>query len=448
MAGNPIERLKQGRKIALTVSLMIFSLAVGKYLVGLLAYSRILIADAVHSGVDLVAILASWLGLWLASAGKSKKFPYGLYRAETFVTLFIGVLISLAGLDNLYEGYQRLFLAPALKSFPLLPVSITVISLVVAYFIAKKEKETGKDINSRALLANASESFLDIGTALVVLTGLLLTYARILYVEGVVIIFIALLIFRIGLKNVWTSILILMDANLDPEMQQEIEKKLFSLKGIKGVNEVKIRQVGPFKMVDCVITTSPSITVFKAHDLADQVEEMAMKTYDGVESVFVHIEPSKKKERSAIIPLGEINDLNSRVFGHFGRAPYFIILKLDNDDLEIEDFYYNEFIKEKDRMHVGIKVINAVIKHNLDIVFTPRIGEIAFYMLKDHFVDIYRAEEGLTVREIVEKFRNNQIEPITTPHPAEESEIMRKTNDSRTPVKKEINSKALALVEN
>ncbi|MBI4763302.1 MAG: cation diffusion facilitator family transporter [Deltaproteobacteria bacterium] len=446
MSGNPMERLQQGQKVALVASLLIFSLAVGKYLIGFMADSRILIADAVHSSVDLVAILASWLGLWLASAEKSKKFPYGLYRAETFVTLVIGVLISLAGLDNLYEGYQKLFLTPVLKSFPVLPIVITVISLAVAYFIAKKEKETGKEINSRALLANASESFLDIGTALVVLAGLLLTHARILYVEGAVVMLIALLIFRIGLENVWTSLLILMDANLDPQMQQEIENKIINLKGVRGVKGVKIRQVGPFKMVDCVLTTSPSLTVFKAHELADQVEELVMKTYDGIESVFVHIEPSKQKGRSVIIPVGDINDLDSRVYGHFGRAPYFIILKLDNNGLEIEDFYYNEFFKEKDRIHVGIKVINAVIKHNLDIVFTPRIGEIAFYMLKDHFVDIYRAEEGSTVREIIEKFRNDQIEPITAPHPAEESEIGRK-NQSMQSGKIEINGSALASVK-
>ena len=154
-----------------------------------------------------------------------------------------------------------------------------------------------------------------------------------------------------------------------------------------------------------------------------------IKTYDGIESVFVHIEPSKQTDRSIIIPVEDINGLDSKVYGHFGRAPYFIILKLDNNGLEIEDFYYNEFIKEKDRIHVGVKVINAVIKHRLDIVFTPKIGEIAFYMLKDHFVDIYRAEEGSTVREIIEKFRNNQSEPITAPHPAEESEIGRQNAD-------------------
>ncbi len=425
-AKNPIGRLKQGQKVALMATFLTAFLAAGKFVIGYRMDSRIIIADAFHSGVDVVAIFASWLGLWLASRKKSKRFPYGLYRAETFLTLVIGILITLAGLENLNEGFKKFFILPSLQQFPIWPVAVSLLSLIAAYFIAKKEKETGETINSRSLLANASESFLDIGISFIVLSGLLLAYARVPYVEGTVVMFIALLIIRLGLKNVWTPILILMDANLDPKMQQEIEEQLYKMKGIKGVGGVKIRQFGPFKMVHCIITTNPSLTVYKAHELADEVEESVIKTYDGIESVFVHIEPSKQTDRSIIIPVGDINGLDSRVYGHFGRAPYFIIFKLDNSGLEIEDFYYNEFIKEKERIHVGIKVINAVIKHGLDIVFTPKIGEISFYMLKDHFVDIYRAEEGTTVREVIEKFRNNQSEPITAPHPAEESEVGRK----------------------
>ncbi len=231
------------------------------------------------------------------------------------------------------------------------------------------------------------------------------------------------------MKNIWTPILILMDANLDPQLQQEIEERILKMNGVKGVKGVKIRQFGPFNMVECIIATSPTLTVFKAHDLSDEVEEEVMKNYDGIESVFVHIEPSRQGVMSIIIPVGDINGLDSRVYGHFGRAPYFIILKLDSNGLEIEDFYYNEFIKTKERIHVGVKVINAVIKHRLDIVFTPKIGEISFYMLKDHFVDIYRAEESATVREVVEKFRNNQGEPLTAPHPVEESEVGKQNAD-------------------
>ena len=108
-----------------------------------------------------------------------------------------------------------------------------------------------------------------------------------------------------------------------------------------------------------------------------------------------------------------------------------MILKLDDTgETEIEDFYYNEFLGKKDRIHIAVKVIKAIVKHDLDIVFTPKIGEIAFHMLKDNFIDIYRAEEDVTVSETVKRYGDGGIEPITAPHPAEESEIMHDKGDS------------------
>lgn len=431
-AKNHTDALMRGRKVALAATLAILFLAVIKLVTGYLFDSRILIVDAFHSGVDVLAIFASWFGLWLASQKKSQRFPYGLYRAETFVTLVIGVFITWAGIENLIEGYVKFFHVAPPHKFPLLPVLVSAVSLLAAYFIARKEKEIGTAINSQALLANASESFLDIGTSIAVMMGILLTYARVPYVEGSVIILIAMLIIKLGTKNVWSSVLVLMDASLDPKLQKEIEEMVHKVKGVKDVYEIRIRQSGPFKMVECELATNPSAPVYQAHELADRIENLIKDSYKQIDSVFVHVEPSKRDVLSAIIPVEEVNGLNSRVHGHFGRAPYFIILRMDEDHVEIEDFYFNEFIKEKDRIHVGVKVIKAVIKHKLDIVFTPTIGEISFYMLKDNFVDIYKAEEGLTVRQIIEKYRNDQIDKITAPHPAEESEVERqKMNTAR-----------------
>jgi cation diffusion facilitator family transporter len=419
-----IESLKRAQGVAITATIVILVLAVAKLVTGYLFDSRILIADAFHSGVDVLAIFASWFGLRLASRKESARFPYGLYKAETFVTLLIGVLVIWAGFENLLEGYRKLFLVAPHHAFPVLPVLVSGVSVFVSYFVAKMEKETGSYINSGALQANASEGFLDIGTSLVVLTGILLAHARILYVEGSVVMLIAVLIIRLGVKNVWTPILVLLDASLDPKLQAEIEKKISAVDGVKGVTDVKIRQSGPFRMVECNIATGPSVSVYKAHELADNIENLIARDYTQIESIFVHVEPVRQDTLSAVIPVKEISGLDSKIHGHFGRAPYFVILRLDDKGgTEIEDFYYNEFLGEKDHIHVGVKVIKAVIKHNLDIVFTTQIGEISFYMLKDNFIDIYRAEAGSTVREVIEQYRNGKIEPIRAPHPAEESEV-------------------------
>jgi cation diffusion facilitator family transporter len=152
-----------------------------------LSVKEVLIADAFHSGADLLAIFASWFGLWMAAKKKSARFPYGLYKAETLVSLIIGALIAWAGIELLKEGYHKLSYIAYPQAFPVLSVTVSIISIITAYFIAKKERAVGICINSQSLIANASESFLDIFTSIVVLTGILLAYARIPFIEGSII---------------------------------------------------------------------------------------------------------------------------------------------------------------------------------------------------------------------------------------------------------------------
>ncbi len=416
-----VKALKQGQKIAFIATFVTLLLAIMKAVVGYLFDSRVLIADAFHSGADILAIFASGFGLWLASKKKTKRFPYGLYKAETLVSFIIGVLIVWAGIEIFKEGYHKFFYTTSIHKFPFFPVGASIISIIAAYFIAKKERVIGQAIGSQSLLANASESFLDIFTSVVVLLGIVLAYAKIAYVEGSVIILISILILKLGLMNAWTSLLVLMDANLDPKLQAEIEEKINQIYGVKGVSEVKIRQSGPFKMVECQIETSPTLPLYRAHELADKAQDLVVKNYEHIDSVFIHVEPSKEKSVSAIAPVKGINGLDSKVHGHFGRAPYYIILRVNNSDLEIEDFYYNEFLNET--KHIGIKVIKAVIKYKLDLLFTSRIGELSFYMLKDNFVDIYKINGDSTVKEVIEKYRRNQLEKIVAPtHSLDESE--------------------------
>lgn len=418
---DKIKKLKKGQRIAFIAAFLTLILVVIKGVTGYRFGSKILIADAFHSGADLLAIFASGFGLWLASKKKSAKFPYGLFKAETLVAFAIGILIVLAGVGILKDGYYKLFYLEEVQGFPFAPVIASIISIIAAFFIAKKEKSVGTAINSQSLLANAQESFLDIFTSIVVLAGILLAFLRIPYVEGAVIILISFLILKLGIENVWTSLLVLMDANLDPELQAEVEKKISEIYGVKGTSEVKIRQSGPFKMVECKIETSPTLPLYRAHELADKAENSITKTYEDIESIFIHLEPAKRNVVSAIIPVKDMNGLDSRVHGHFGRAPYYIILRVADKDTEIEDFYYNEFLGEK--KHIGIKVIKAVIKYRLDMLFTCQIGELSFYMLKDNFVDIYKVKEDSTVRDIVEKYRDKKLEETTVPtHPVEESQ--------------------------
>ena len=419
--------LKRGQRVAFAAALVTLALAILKGATGHLFQVKILVADALHSSADALAVFASGFGLMIASGRKSRRFPYGLYKAETLVSLVIGMGILLAGAMLLKDGWERLFQTAEFVGFPALPVGVSLLSMAVAYLLARKEKSVGRLINSQSLVANANESFLDIISSLVVLAGIILAYFRIPFVEGAVIILISLLVVKLGLENLWTSLLILMDANLDPDLQLAVEEKINKIYGVKGVSDVRIRQAGPFRMVECEIQTRPTLPLHRAHELADRAENFIMENFEHIESVFIHLEPVKEGSLSAIIPVADINGLESRVHGHFGRAPYFIIVRISGGETIIEDFYLNAFLD--DREHVGLKVVKAVIGYRLDLLFTPRVGEIAFHALKSSLVDIYRVEEGFTVREVVERYLGHQLDQIVAPtHTVEQSKFAERTD--------------------
>ncbi|MBC2703317.1 cation diffusion facilitator family transporter [Desulfobacula sp.] len=408
------EQLEKGQRIALLSTLLIFALAFLKAFVGYTFNSPLLIADAWHSGADILINLSSLIGLKLASKKKSNRFPYGLYRAETIACLLIGALIAFIGVDMVKDGWHKLFLMDSPDGFPIFPIGASIVSCVVASFLAVKQRAIGKAIGSQALLATAKEAFFDIFTSLFVLVGIVCVYAQIPYVEGAIIILIAALILKLGIETVWKSIMILMDADMDTDLKLSIEEKLNRIHGVKGVTGVKIRRSGPFKIVNCIIKTIPSLILHKSHELADIAENMLLTEYENIESVFIHVEPEKEIVEIAAIPVQDKNGLESKLHPHFGKAPYFIILNLDNGRIDIDSCMGNEFLDK--RGHIGLNVAKSLIGYPIYLLFVLSIGEISFHLLKNHYVDIFKVDKEMKVKDIITLYKANKLDPITKPN--------------------------------
>ena len=232
--------------------------------------------------------------------------------------------------------------------------------------------------------------------------------------EGAVIILIAVLILKLGIETAWKSIMILMDADMDTELKTEIEAKLNQIQGVKGVTGVKIRRSGPFKIVNCIIKTIPSLILYKSHELADIAENILLTEYENIESVFIHVEPEKEIVRTVMIPVQDKNGLESRLCQHFGKAPYFIIVKLGNDRIEIDSYLANEFLGKKG--HIGLNIAKTVIKYPIHLLFVSSIGEISFHLLKNNYVDIFKVDKQMIVKDIFTLYKANKLDPMTQPN--------------------------------
>lgn len=64
-------------------------LAAAKLSVGFLASSQALLADGIHSLVDIASDIAAIIGLRFAHLPKDADHPYGHHRVSTLATMFI-----------------------------------------------------------------------------------------------------------------------------------------------------------------------------------------------------------------------------------------------------------------------------------------------------------------------------------------------------------------------
>ena len=122
--------LSARRRAAVSIALN-FSLAIGKGIAGAISGSTALIGDAIHSGTDVLASIAAYVGLYVAGR-EHPSFPYGLYKAETVATRMTSIAVIIAA----YEiGRQAFFGSDRLPDVAIaLPVAAG--SLFIALFFA------------------------------------------------------------------------------------------------------------------------------------------------------------------------------------------------------------------------------------------------------------------------------------------------------------------------
>lgn len=410
--------------MAWTAAGVLLALAVGKAVVGFLFGFPVLIADAVHSAGDVAAAGASAFGLWLAARKPSRRFPYGLYKAESLATLVIGLLIGAAAVELGLDGWHTLLRPAYPRGLPAVPLAMAAVAMVASFTVSRAERRVAEKINSASLLANARENLFDVISSAVVLVGIVLDYMQVGYAEGAAIILIALFILRLAAQTVWGSLLSLLDANTDPDLTRRVEAILDSIYGVKGTGEVRIRQAGPVLMVECVIRTKGSLPLYRAHELADQAEEAIRSQIQHIESVFIHEEPVRQAVTTVLVPVESRDGLASRVYPQFGRAPYYAVVRIGPGGTAVVQDYYTSDLQDR-RTHAGLHVVREVARYKIDAVITPRIGEIAYYALRDHLADIYRTGAGEPLGRVVEDYHGGRLMELTEPEPVSDEHTQR-----------------------
>ena len=396
--------VSSGKKVALNCTIATVVLAVLKGIVGVLSGSVALMADALHSISDIFIIFATFIGLKISEKTPDEKFPYGYYKAETFATFVVSIFIVAAGVFMFFDSVHSLKSVEI--SYDYAAMTVAAISAIASYFISIYEIKVGKKINSSALLLNGYESRMDIITSLAVLAGVIASHFGVMYVEGVVGIFISFLLMKYGLKGLYESVLILMDASPEPKMERKIKNLVMSTNYVKNIKSIKLRKSGMVVFGDMTILVKGSINVERANEISEEIERRIKKVFPQVNELNIHVEPEKESEYVVAIPVSDGS--GEKVAKNLSRAPYFALFFVKEKNVERMKVIPNPYADKK--VKAGLS-IGKFLSQNSDVVITKNIGEISFHVLRDNFVDIYKASSNV-VSDVVKDFVEGKLEKL------------------------------------
>lgn len=407
------EILKKSERAALLTTIVTIFLAIGKAIAGIISANLVLLTDALHSGVDVFPILASWFGLRIAQREPDEKFPYGYYKAESIATLFVSIFILYAAFEFIRKGYSKLFEISTV-SYPIVAGGVALSSVIISLMIARYQKSIGEETNSQSLIANSKESLMDVFSSILVLLAIILSYFNIRYIEGAVTILIALLILKVGIESIKDSIYALMDISPSKDIEKKVIKIIGSISGVEGFQNLKLRKSGPFIFGEVTVKVRKFVDVDRAHEIANKMEAQLENNIERLDSFTTHIEPYETPKKRIAMPVVEDKGLASQLSEHFGRAPYFLIVSVDKekDKIENHEILNNKF-EDKD-IRAGLNAAHLIIDEKIDDLITTNIGEISFHTLRDNLVSIYKSPIESAESAVKTHIKNN-LEELMEP---------------------------------
>ncbi len=107
------------------------------------------------------------------------------------------------------------------------------------------------------------------------------------------------------------------------------------------------------------------------------------------------------------IPVEENNGAQSRTYGHFGSAPWFIVYDTDTGKME-EVSNANEHHE-----HGRCNPLASLQNYNLDAMITGGIGRRALEKIHAAGMRVFRAGHGDTVEHVVRLFVDRELSEVT-----------------------------------
>jgi cation diffusion facilitator family transporter len=254
-----------------------------KIVVGLSTGSLGILAEAAHSGLDLVAAGLTFLAVRFSGRPADREHPYGHGKIENLSALVETLLLLLTCTWIVWEAVHRLRFHETQVQVTVWSVAVMLTSIVIDVSRSRMLARMAKKYRSQALEADALHFRTDVWSSAVVIVGLASVKLGWWWGDAVAALGVSALV-------VWVSVQLgrrTVDALLDTApagMEERVAAAVSTVEGVRDCHQVRVRYSGPVLFIDLHVLVDGAQTLTETIEAV--IQEIAPQA-----DVTVHPEP-------------------------------------------------------------------------------------------------------------------------------------------------------------
>ncbi len=254
-----------------------------------------ILSEALHSSLDLVSTVVTYLSVSVADKPADAGHPYGHGKVENFSAFIVTGLLLIASGYIIWVALHRLLFVGVHIKPSLLAIFVLGLTIVVDWVRARALFRVAHKYKSDALEADALHFSTDIWSTVVVMGGVAAVWIGervgapwLRYTDPLAALIVSGVIISVGSRLGKRSLDALLDA-APAGLQQRIVQAVNELEGVLSTERVRVRRAGHRHFVDVTISVPRTASFEQVHATSDAVERRIAELVPA--DVMVHMEP-------------------------------------------------------------------------------------------------------------------------------------------------------------
>jgi cation diffusion facilitator family transporter len=270
-------------------------MAAAKFVVGVAIGSLALISEALHSSVDLVATVITWLVVRVSDQPADAEHHYGHGKIESLSALgVIALLYVLAG-GIVVQAWTHLRDGAPPPTISAVPFVVLLIDIAVNFWRARALHRTARHTRSQALEADALHFASDVFGSSAVIIGLALSGLGYQWGDAAAAIGVAILISVLGLRLGRSTIETLLDRA--PEgAAAKATAAIRTVLGVIDVERLRVRMVGSTHFIDAIVQVPRTWPIDRIEEIKRRAQDAVTKALGDADLTFTAVPVARDNE--------------------------------------------------------------------------------------------------------------------------------------------------------